>query len=300
MKSSDAISVVIPTKDRVKEILKCVDSILKQSTPVQEIIIIDSSKNAGLHSLLKEKFSHALAKIRYIHSKVSNNAARNIGIRQSAGDIVFFFDDDVILDENYVEEVVNVFGSDEEGKIAGVMGNITNMKRDVYSWRAVLRRLFSQDYYGDGKFRLSGLPTLVHGKKRIMRTEFLSGCMMAFRRDVLRRFRFDERLGKLGGYCFLDDVDFSYRVSRKHVLMYTPSAKLKHRSPIVISPERKRQYVFNYFYLFKKNVPKRLPNILAFLVSLFGLLISTGVFERDLKGAIGCLQGIRDVTSNSP
>ena len=294
------ISIVIPTKGRVREILRCIDSILKQTNPVHEIIIIDSSKNTGLYYLLKEKFSHAIPKIKYIYSKVSNNAARNIGIRQSAGDIVFFFDDDVTLDKNYIEEVVKVFRSDKEEKIAGVMGNIANMKRDVYGWRSLLRRLFSLDYYGDGKSRLSGLPTWVHGEKEIMKTEFLSGCMSAYRREILDEFKFDENLGLSGGYCFLDDVDMSYRVSRKHTLIYTPFAKLKHRPPKAVSPTKKRQYIFNHFYLFKKNIPKRLLNILAFVLSLFGLLFFTLLFERNLRGFVSYLQGIADIKSKFP
>jgi GT2 family glycosyltransferase len=300
MEDASTTSVIIPTKDRVKEILGCIDSILKQTNPVQEIIIIDSSENTGLYSLLKEKFPHAIPKIKYTHSKVSNNAARNIGIQQSTGGIVFFFDDDVILDKNYVKEIVKVFRSDKEGKIAGVMGNITNMKRDVYGWRAMLKRLFYQDHFGDGKFRLSGLPTWVHGKRKIVRTEFLSGCMSAYRREVLDKFKFDEKLGLLGGYCFLDDVDMSYRVSRRYTLMYTPLAKLEHHALGIISPTKRRQYIFNHFYLFKKNVPKRLPNIFAFVLSLYGLLLFALLLQRNLKGFVSYLQGLADITSKFP
>lgn len=295
------ISVVIPTKDRVKQIMACIDSIFKQTRLSDEIIIIDSSQNTDLYSVLKEKFSYVISKIKYIHSIVSNNAARNIGIRQSLGDIVFFFDDDIVLDKDYIKEVVKVFMNDKEAKIAGVMGNITTMRRDIRSWRAKLKRLFYQSYYGDGKFRSSGAATWVHGKRKITRTEFLSGCMSAYRRDVLNEFKWDEKLGVLGGYCYSDDVDLSYRVSREYILMYTPFAKLEHRPPTkMFSSKKKRQYVFNNFYLFKKNIPKQLSNIFAFIISVYGTLLFTLLFEKNPKGFIGCLQGIKDLSSKFP
>lgn len=299
LKDFGRISVVIPTKNRPLEIIKCIDSILKQTVPVDEIIVVDSSENRNLQPLLRKNFSCFTSKIKYIYSDVSNNAARNMGVQQSTGEIVFFFDDDVVLEMNYVREVMKIFEHDKEGKVAGVMGDIINLKRNIRDWRATLRRLFFLDYFGNGKFRLSGLPTWVHGERQVKKTEFLSGCMMAFRKHVFMEFKFDENLGKMGGYCYLDDVDLSYRVSRKHELVYTPFAKLKHTGPTKISSAKKRQYVFNHFYLFKKNVPKNLTNILAFFVSIFGLLISTGIFERDVYGFLALLKGLRDVTAVS-
>lgn len=296
MENINRVSVVIPTKNRMLEVLNCIDSIIKQELPIDEIVVVDSSKSRSLQYLLTKHFSNHVPKIKYIHSDVSNNAARNIGIQQSTGDIVFFFDDDVILDKNYVSEVVRIFAGDKEEKVGGVMGNIVNMKRDIRSWRALLRRLFFLDGFGDGKFRLSGFPTWVHGETEIKQTEFLSGCMMAFRRRVLSEFKFDENLGRISGYCYLDDVDFSFRVSQRYTLIYTPFAKLKHRGPTLISPARKRQYVFNHFYLFKKNVPKHAPNVLAFFISLFGLLIITGIFERDIYGFFALLKGLNDAS----
>lgn len=295
-----AMSIVIPTKGRVDQIFICLNSILKQTLLPHEIIIIDSSENANLGLFLKRKFRVDHPKVKYIHTEATLTEARNIGTQQSSGDVIFFLDDDIILDKDYVKEVTKVFTNDNDGKIAGVMGNITNMKRDTSGWRATLRRLFFLDYYGNGKFKLSGLPTWVHGQEKIMKTEFLSGCASAYRREVLNEFKFDEKLGVLGGYCFLEDADFSYRVSRKYPLIYTPFAKLEHRAPGVVSPTKKRQYIFNLFYLFKKNVPKRLSNIFAFLLSLFGLLLFTLLFERNVRGFVSYLQGIADIPSKFP
>ena len=295
------ISVVIPTKDgRFDQIYGCISSILKQTLLPHEIIIVDSSENTKLNLLLKRRFPIDHPKIKYVHSQVCLTAARNIGVQHSSGDLVFFFDDDVILDKNYVTEVVKVFMNDKDGKIGGVMGNITNMRRDTNSLGAILKHLFFLGCSGDGKNRFSGLPTFVHGMKQIMKTDFLSGCMMAYRREVLHEFVFDEKLGKLSGYCYMEDVDFSYRASRKYTLVYTPFAKLEHY-PSWLRREgnnqmmKNRQFISNHFYLFKKNSPKHLSNVFAFYVSLFGYLVVTLLFSRNPKAAIGWFQGIKDI-----
>jgi len=294
------VSVVIPTKGRAGQIFRCLDSILRQTLLPREIIIVDSSENANLGFFLKRKFPVDHPKIKYIHTGASLTKARNIGTQHSSGDVIFFFDDDVILDKDYIKEVTKVFMNDKDGKIGGVMGNITNLKRDTKSWSAMLRRLFYQDQFGNGKFRPSGLPTWVHGEKKILKTEFLSGCASAYRRQVLNEFKFDEKLGMLGGYCYLEDVDFSYRVSQKYDLLYTPFAKLEHQASWLKKNDanqiiKKQQLVRNHFYLFKKNTPKHLSNVFAFCSALFGYLLLTLLSERSPKGVIGWLRGIAHI-----
>jgi len=288
-------SVVIPTKDRIQEICLCIDSISKQSILPNEIIVIDSGENLRLDFVLKEKIPTIAPLVKILRVKASLTEARNIGVRHSTGDIIFFFDDDVILDSDYIKQVMNVFVNDPEEKIGGVMGNIVNMKRDVTSPFAIAKRLFFWDHFGDGRFLPSGLPTYVHGQDRIVPTEFLSGCMSAYSRKVLHEFVFDESLGRLGGYSYLEDADMSYRVSRKYALVYTPFAKLEHHPSAKGRIDRcslTKALVFNHLYLFEKNMPKRFTTLLSLCASLFGYLLFTGLFQGSPQGIIGCFKGL--------
>lgn len=301
MKDEFEASVIIPTKDRFHEIYRCICSILKQTLLPHEIIIVDSGEKRPVSSLLKAKFPLSPSGIKCIQAKVPLVGARNIGIRHSSGDILFFFDDDVVLHRDYIREVVKTFINDKDSKIKGVMGDIVNRKRLVDSLGNMLLRLFFLAHYGDGKFLPSGFPTWVYGEKKALETEFLPGCMMAFKKDVFREFMFDEKLGKLSGYCYLEDVDFCYRVSRKYAFTYTPLAKLEHhlsRTTRVDTVVKKRQWVLNYFYLFKKNIPKNLSNVFAFCLSIFGLIIMT-YLERDPNAIVGLFLGIKDMSKVS-
>ena len=62
----------------------------------------------------------------YVHDLDVRGAAeaRNKAIVLSTGSIVFFFDDDVVLDENYIEATLDAFI--QESDVVGVGGVITN------------------------------------------------------------------------------------------------------------------------------------------------------------------------------
>jgi hypothetical protein len=53
---------------------------------------------------------------------------------------------------------------------------------------------------------------------------------MLWRRQVLQEYKYDEWFQ---GYSYFEDVDFSYRVSRKYKLMIVADAKVQHLSPPV-------------------------------------------------------------------
>lgn len=140
--------------------------------------------------------------------------------------------------------------------------------------------------WGDGKFHPSGFPTYPIGKKDIMYIECLPGANMAFRRDVLDKFKFDENLQ---GYCYMEDCDISYRVSREYKMIYTPYAKLVHN---VSSTSRNSDYskmkmaIQNHYYIFNKNFPQKFYNRFAFWTSVFGLffICFLGIRKEGIKG----------------
>ncbi len=291
-----SISVIIPTIGRVNLIERCIESVLNQTLTPHEIVIVDSDENLYLKEKLEEK--NWERRIRYIYDPTKSLCKKkNIGVNDSSGDILFFFDDDVVLDEKYIEEVVKVFKTDEDGRIGGVMGNITNWTpRDTVSLWILLTRIFFLGHFGNGKFLPSGCATFVHGKKKIVETKFLSGGISAYRREVFKDFKFDEKLGRTLGYCSMEDIDFSYRLSKRYNLIYTPYATLKHfpswtRSNTYDEGKVMEHKILNHYYLFRKNMPLHFRNIVAFTLSLFGRLILSLIFERNSESIRGWITG---------
>src|SRR5262249_61803060 len=86
--------------------------------------------------------------------------------------------------------------------------------------------------------------------------EFLSGCNMSFRREVLAELEFAERLG---GYALGEDLDFSYRASRRWTLVVTPAARLEHRHAAGGRPETdafRAMSIFNKYLFFREQVAR--------------------------------------------
>ena len=79
----------------------------------------------------------AKTKIKYVYIKKSKPGAarsRNIGLQKATANIIMFLDDDVILDKDYIKNVMEVFKNDECEKIGGVGGDIANTPDDSISF----------------------------------------------------------------------------------------------------------------------------------------------------------------------
>lgn len=86
------ISAVIPTFNRRGVVGRAIDSIMSQSEPVDEIIVVDDGSEDGTSEWLQETYAGAIKVIRQGNSGVS--AARRRGVQEAKGDWVAFLDSD--------------------------------------------------------------------------------------------------------------------------------------------------------------------------------------------------------------
>lgn len=273
---SHTSSVIICTRNRLQDLIVCLQSLQNQMVPADELIIVDSSTQPLNHNqTFQELFSQELfptTKLKYIHTAPGLTYQRNQGIQHAQGDLIYFFDDDVKLTPEYLKNMNRVFATRPE--YAGGMGTVTNPGEYKSKLSAPFRKFFLlQRNDASGKFTASGMPTHTYGLSRFTNVEVLGGCCMAFRSSVFKEELFDEKL-RLYGY--MEDCDFSWRVAQKAPLFYNPYAQLEHynsplnRDAIV---RNKAMYVANYSYLFFKNIyPKNKLKFFPYLWSLFGLL----------------------------
>lgn len=85
------ISVIIPTYNRCDLLQRALQSVITQTTPAFEIIVIDDGSEDTTATLVKQQFP----KIRYHHQPNSGvSSARNLGIQQATGDWLAFLDAD--------------------------------------------------------------------------------------------------------------------------------------------------------------------------------------------------------------
>ncbi|MBW1676052.1 MAG: glycosyltransferase [Deltaproteobacteria bacterium] len=264
-------SAIICTKDRYSDVVRCICHVLKQDVMPREIVIVDASKDNIVEAMVTGTlFDVAFPVIRHIRSKPGLTYQKNLGIRNSTSSIILFLDDDILLYPEFLHNILRVF-DEAPGPIGGVTGNIVNIDRDEKSYCALLRRIFFSYGFGDGSFKRSGAATYPYGLSEVKEVEFLCGGQTAYRREVCEEFWFEELFFE--GYSYLEDVEFSYRVSRKYKNYYTPYAPSFHNNKTPLKQHHPDVYrsmkLRNHKYHFRKNVPKSLLNWVAFSLCVF-------------------------------
>jgi glucosyl-dolichyl phosphate glucuronosyltransferase len=214
---------------------------------------------------------------------------RNIGARAATGSLVVYLDDDVVLERGYLAAIARTFEDDRTQQIGGVGGaQIPDPTPRDRFLRRVACRLFLLETHGSGVIKRSGYPDLVFSPRSTTEVEVLSGCNMAYRREVLDSLTFDERLA---GYALGEDLQFSYRVSRRWKLVVVPEARLDHRHTGGGRPagdQYQEMAVFNRYLFFHEHLARGVLDWLAYAWSSIGamLLVLRDPRARGARGAI--------------
>lgn len=90
------ISIILPVYNVEKYVVKCLQSIIQQSYPFYELLVIDDCGTDKSVELVKEFLSGTSIEWRLIHQEANKgvSAARNRGIREASGDYLLFVDSD--------------------------------------------------------------------------------------------------------------------------------------------------------------------------------------------------------------
>jgi len=85
------ISVIIPTHNRAELLPRALDSVLEQTRPPDEIIVVDDGSDDGTDELVRRQYPS----VRYLHQRNRGvSAARNRGIAAAGGEWIALLDSD--------------------------------------------------------------------------------------------------------------------------------------------------------------------------------------------------------------
>jgi GT2 family glycosyltransferase len=292
MKKRIDISVIVCTRNRRDDLVKFVESLCVQLKRPDELVIVDASDTGDTKKMLRAKRDQLPFHVIYKYTSPGLTRQRNLGVRLSSGNYLYFFDDDVVLEPEYINVVMETFAEHERDALGGVTGRITNIKGSPNLWDRAFKRIFFLSDFGNGKVKPSGFPSSKVDEKPSF-VGLLSGCNMAYPKWVFSQFKFDEALAS---YSYMEDVDFSFRVGQKYPLYYQPRARLEHHPAgyrTYGSRELRRMMVQNHRYLFKKNQPQSPSNILSHWISILGVFIYNVVIQRDFDAGFGIVEGLR-------
>lgn len=111
------ISVVIPIYNRQKTIERCLDSVLNQTFPAYEIIVVDDGSNDRTLAIIRQKYDKQVIIIKQNHKGAQ--VARNTGIKAAKGEYIAFLDSDDEWAPNKLELQVQVLVQRPKAVICG-------------------------------------------------------------------------------------------------------------------------------------------------------------------------------------
>ncbi len=196
------VTVYIPAYNVAEFLTRCIEALLVQTVPADEILVIDdgsrdrSAEIASLYpqvTLIKHPVNKGLA------------AVRNTAMRAARNELVASMDADCVAAPSWLAELT---GNLNDPAIVGVGGKLIEgvQRRTADRWRAV----HMPQHWGD---------TPIRGPR------FLFGCNNLFRRSaVLAVGGYDERMRTNG-----EDTDLCRRLrERNWEFLYVPSAQATH------------------------------------------------------------------------
>jgi glycosyltransferase involved in cell wall biosynthesis len=149
MSQPPKISVITPTKNRIKLLCESMDSVQRQSFEAWEHIIVDDGSTDGTEEEVARR-AKADPRIRYIKrngDKCGANVCRNIGIRGSRADLIIFLDSDDLLERHCLERRVKLMQRNADVDFATFQSSVfENTPGD-------LGRQFNPEILGDDLLR---------------------------------------------------------------------------------------------------------------------------------------------------
>lgn len=179
------ISVLIPTFCRVDDLDRCLQAVLSQNVKPHEIIVIAREEDTEtLHYI--GNLNTASIPVKLVETNIPGVVqAMNKGLRVATGEVVAITDDDSEPFPDWLEQIENVFASNEK---AGGVGGRDWIHQDGNILDGKAASVGSIQWFG----RRIGNHHLGIGAAR--EVDFLKGVNCAYRTEPLKKIGFDSRL----------------------------------------------------------------------------------------------------------
>ncbi len=187
------ISVIIPAYNVEKYLQRCVDSVLAQTYPNIEIILVNDGSPDNLQSICEE-YVRTQPTVRALKKPNGGlSSARNLGLNSARGKYVGFIDSDDWIEPDMFEYLFKMI-TKYDADAAQIEYEL------VYSDSDKLRRRKEKIEIVNGRDRI-----LEFYMRQSTLTGFYSVCICLFDGDIARKYRFRE--GKTA-----EDMDYKFNV----------------------------------------------------------------------------------------
>lgn len=144
-------SVVIPTMNRSDMLRQAIEALCHQEEPgcSYEIIPVDNGSTDDTKAMVESIAKTSPVPIRYVFEpKSGSHYARNTGFKVAKGEILGLIDDDIIVDKNWVRNIVSIYDDPEVGAVGGKI-ILRWLNGEPPSWFEPYRGWFGELNYGN-------------------------------------------------------------------------------------------------------------------------------------------------------
>jgi len=194
LKIDSKISVVIPLYNHEKFIEEAIESALKQSKPVFEIIVVDDGSIDSSAKIVK-KICEKERKVKYYYQENKGaHVAINEGIKKSRGDYVSILNSDDAYDERRFEKIMNYFENEGDADVVFTGINFIDARGNgkKNKWYRKARNFFEDN--GD------------------MVVSIINGNFFMTTSNLFARKRIFEEIGLFNNLRYAHDLDFFLRL----------------------------------------------------------------------------------------
>jgi glycosyltransferase involved in cell wall biosynthesis len=286
------VEIVIPTRNRPGSLSALLARLGEMTDEFDRIIVVDSSSNQVFAEVEAALEGNVVLRnqTELIRSSVASlTHQKNLGLDHCSPDAaVQILDDDVLPPIGYIRKMVETL---KTHNLCGISG-VTHEARPPSMSGRIFGILFGLIARSSGRVSSGGVGSPFYTQKLgvdVQKSDWLIGCSMWDMAKV-RDQRFHAQF--LGSALF-EDVEFSYRMSRKHSLSVDGSQTLFHSLSQIERPDG-----FTHWFRFSRNrfevikLVSKFPKTVLVWSSLGLLLqITFGSESKKLRSATGLLKG---------
>lgn len=264
MTDPTTVSAVVVTWNSKRDIVACVDSLIKQTHKLDSIIVIDNASTDRTCELILEHFTEVM-----LVAKPDNlgfAAATNIGIRMTDSEWVLTLNPDARLEPDWLERLLD---NAERKERIGMLGGMLYRDQNGKGGHRIIDTV-GIEIFKSRRVRDRGFGAIDHGQFAIDERVFgICAAGGLYRREMLEDTKIDGEVFAESFFSYYEDADLAWRAWRRGwEAWYVPSAIGWHRrggSPVGSRFSRELTHR-NRYWMIARNEPqwKMLLSGLAF------------------------------------
>lgn len=210
---SGTVSVIVCTRDRPQDLRVALPAILASDFRDFELVIVDQSVGEETSQIVNEAAARDPRVRHYRDRGKGLSRARNVGVRETTGDLIVFTDDDCEPEHDWLGTIVQALREDETA--AAAFGSVMPAPCDPSAG-------FIVGYLPKRRQRLTG-------RLAKMRDQGIGANMALRRQPLVESGLFDEMLGAGGYFASMEDQEITYRLLRcGHAVLHVPESRVLH------------------------------------------------------------------------